>query len=81
LESIPDEQLLSHYKDGGRAPYHPKMMLKIILYGYTQKKYSCREIQKLTKENIPSMWLAAMQQPNFRTINEFRGIQPDARSD
>ncbi len=75
VECVPDEQLFSHYKGGGRASYHPKMMLKIILYGYTQKVYSCRGIEKLTKENIPTMWLAAMQQPDFRTINEFRGVR------
>src|SRR5690606_8193504 len=65
VESVTDEQLFSYYKGGGRASYHPKMMLKIILYGYTQKVYSCRGIEKLTKENIPAMWLAAMQQPDF----------------
>ena len=75
VESVTDEQLFSYYKGGGRASYHPKMMLKIILYGYTQKVYSCRGIEKLTKENIPAMWLAAMQQPDFRTINEFRGVR------
>lgn len=32
VEVVPDEQLYSHYKGGGRASYHPKMMLKIILY-------------------------------------------------
>jgi transposase len=47
------------------------MMLKIILYGYT----SCRGIEKLTKENIPTIWLAAMQQLDFRTINEFRDVR------
>ncbi|MED0651188.1 IS1182 family transposase, partial [Aeribacillus composti] len=73
VEAIPDEQLFSHYKGGGRSSYHPKMMLKIILYAYSQKVYSCRGIEKLVKENIPAMWLSAMQQPDFRTINEFRG--------
>ncbi|MFD1458784.1 transposase, partial [Scopulibacillus daqui] len=73
VEAVPDDQLFSHYKGGGRSAYHPKMMLKIILYAYSQKVYSCRGIEKLTRENIPAMWLAAMQQPDFRTINEFRG--------
>nr|WP_245934824.1 transposase [Anoxybacillus vitaminiphilus] len=73
VEAVPDELLFSHYKGGGRSSYHPKMMLKIILYAYSQKVYSCRGIEKLIKENIPAMWLAAMQQPDFRTINEFRG--------
>lgn len=48
-------------------------MLKVILFGYSQKVYSCRNIEQLTRENIPAMWLAAMQQPDYRTINEFRG--------
>jgi transposase len=73
VEAVPDEQLFSHYKGGGRSSFHPKMMLKIILFGYSQKIYSCRGIEKLIRENIPAMWLAAMQQPDFRTINEFRG--------
>ncbi len=73
VEAVPNEQLFSHYKGGGRSSFHPKMMLKIILFGYSQKVYSCRGIEKLIRENIPAMWLAAMQQPDFRTINEFRG--------
>uniref|UniRef100_UPI003F83A397 IS1182 family transposase n=1 Tax=Bacillus subtilis TaxID=1423 RepID=UPI003F83A397 len=73
VEVVPDKTLFSHYKGGGRSSFHPKMMLKIILFGYSQKVYSCRGIEKLIRENIPAMWLAAMQQPDFRTINEFRG--------
>lgn len=73
VEAVPDEILFSYYKGGGRSSFHPKMMLKIILFAYSQKVYSCRGIEKLIKESIPAMWLAAMQQPDFRTINEFRG--------
>ncbi|MGG3644336.1 transposase, partial [Bacillus gobiensis] len=75
VEAIPDKQLFQHYPGGGRPPFHPKMMLKVILFAYSQKEYSCREIEKLTQENLPTMWLAAMQQPDFRTINDFRGIR------
>nr|WP_236546414.1 IS1182 family transposase [Anoxybacillus sp. PDR2] len=81
VESVPDELLFSHYKGGGRSSYHPKMMLKIILYSYSQKVYSCRGIEKLIKENLPAIWLAAMQQPDFRTINEFRGERMKALMD
>ncbi|KYC63173.1 hypothetical protein B4100_0333 [Heyndrickxia coagulans] len=38
-----------NFKGGGRASYHPKMMLKIILYGYIQRIYSSRGIKILTK--------------------------------
>lgn len=81
IEAIPDEQLFAHYTGGGRSSYHPKMMLKVILYGYSQKVYSCRGIEKLLQENIPAMWLAAMQQPDFRTLNEFRGVRMKALMD
>ncbi|MFK4998269.1 transposase [Bacillus sp. N9] len=37
VESIPDEQLFAHYSGGGRSSFHPKMMLKVILYAYSQK--------------------------------------------
>ena len=73
VEAIPDAQLFAHYTGGGRSPFHPKMMLKVILYAYSQKVYSCRGIADMTKENLPAIWLAAMQKPDFRTINEFRG--------
>ena len=75
VESIPDQQLFAHYTGGGRSSYHPKMMLKVILFGYSQKVYSCRGIEKLLRENLPAMWLAAMQQPDFRTLNDFRGVR------
>lgn len=39
IEAIPDEQLFAYYRGGGRSSYHPKMMLKVILYGYSQKVY------------------------------------------
>ncbi|MGG4147629.1 IS1182 family transposase, partial [Paenibacillus algorifonticola] len=81
IEAIPDERLFAHYTGGGRSSFHPKMMLKVILFGYSQKIYSCRGIEKLLQENIPAMWLAAMQQPDFRTLNDFRAVRMKAFMD
>lgn len=61
------------YKGGGASSYHPKMLLKILFYGYLNNIYSCRKLAKATTENIHFMWLSGGQQPDFRTINEFRG--------
>ncbi|MRN56630.1 transposase [Paenibacillus monticola] len=60
------------YPGGGRDSYHPKMLTKIIIYAYTQRIYSSRQIAKAVRENIPFMWLAGRQRPDFRTINRFR---------
>lgn len=78
VESIPDELLFSHYVGGGRAPYHPKMLLKVILYAYTQKTYSSRSMKRMVEESLPAMWLAGMQKPDHRTINDFRGVRMPA---
>ena len=75
VESMPDSVLYAYYTGGGCAPYHPKMLLKVILFAYTQKVYSSRGIEKMLHENIPMMWLAAFQKPDHRTINEFRGVR------
>ncbi|CAM4493524.1 transposase [Paenibacillus tarimensis] len=48
------------------------MLTKIIIYAYTQRIYSSRQIAKAVRENIMFMWLAGRQRPDFRTINWFR---------
>lgn len=61
------------YPGGGRPPYHPKLMAKILVYAYTQRLYSSRQIAKAVREQIPFLWLTGRQTPDFRTINGFRG--------
>ena len=73
VDELNVEPLLAKYHLDGRASYHPVMMLKLIIYAYTQKIYSCRKIAKLARENIMAMWLCDSNQPDFKTINTFRG--------
>jgi transposase len=65
--------LLAKYKGGGTSSYHPKMMLKVFIYAYTQQIFSSRRIAKALRETIPFMWLSGNNRPDFRTINRFRG--------
>ena len=60
------------YKGGGTSSYHPKMLLKVIVYAYAVQVYSGRQIAKGLRENIPFMWLSGGNRPDFRTINRFR---------
>ena len=73
IERINVEPLLRKYKGGGTSSYHPKMMLKVIVYAYTQRIYSSRQIAKAVRENVNFLWLSGGNQPDFRTINSFRG--------
>jgi len=68
--SVLDEQ----YEGGGTSAYHPVMMLKVILYAYSQRIFSSRRIAKALRENTHFLWLSRMNQPDFRTVNRFRGV-------
>jgi transposase len=72
IDKMSIEPLLRQYKGGGTSSYHPKMMLKVLVYAYTQKLYSSRQIAKALRENIHFMWLSGNNTPDFRTINRFR---------
>lgn len=72
IERMNIEPLLKKYKGGGTSSYHPKMMLKVLVYAYSQKIYGSRRIAKALRENIHFMWLSAQNEPDFRTINRFR---------
>jgi len=72
IDGMAIDQVLSTYKGGGTSSYHPKMLLKILVYGYVEKIYSSRMIEKACHENVCFMWLSGMQQPDHNTINSFR---------
>lgn len=71
VERVDDSLFAAAYSGGGRHSYHLKMLTKVVLHAYTQRLYSSRQIAKAVREHIPFMWLAARQQPDFRTINRF----------
>lgn len=72
IDSLRLENFRKLYKERGRSPYHPKMMLKSVLYGYMNNIYSCRKIASALKRDIHFIWLAGYEQPDFNTINRFR---------
>src|SRR3989337_377366 len=72
VERIDIEPLLNEYKGGGTSSYHPRMMLKVLVYAYTQKVNSSRQIAKALRENVNFMWISGNNRPDFRTINRFR---------
>ena len=65
------------YNGMGRCPYHPRMMLKVIIYAYMNNIYSCRRIEQLLLRDIHFIWLAGYEKPDFITINRFRNRLKD----
>jgi len=62
----------------GQPPYDPLMMTKVLVYGYCIGVFSSRRIEKRLVEDIAFRVLAAGNQPNFRTISDFRKIHLQA---
>jgi transposase len=60
-------------KDGrGQAAYEPRMMVRVLLYGYCTGSYSSRKIEAKTYEDIGFRYLAADEHPDHSTLAEFR---------
>ena len=56
----------------GRAAYHPKMMVKVFIYAYCHGITSSRRIARGLENDVGLRYLSANQQPDFRTIADFR---------
>jgi transposase len=50
IDSLDLTKLYERYEGGGRSSFHPAMMLKVVIYAYTQKIYTCRLIAKECRE-------------------------------
>lgn len=72
IDKLDLSRLKKLYKEQGRSPYHPKMMLKVIIYAYMNNVYSCRKIEKLLYRDTHYIWLSGNAKPDFITINRFR---------
>jgi len=72
VEKFSLEDFYRRIPEVGNPSYHPKLMVKIIFYALSNGLTSSREIAKRCCTDTAYMFLAAMQQPNFRTISKFR---------
>lgn len=66
------EILKEYQEERGYPPYHPVMMVVLILYGYCRGVYSSRKIGQACEERVDFMAVTALQKPDFRTISDFR---------
>jgi transposase len=66
----------SYYEreERGYPPYHPRMMTKLLVYGYCVGVFASRRLEKRVLEDVAFRVLAAGNEPDFRTLAEFRRI-------
>jgi transposase len=74
VEQLDLSAILREYEDEARGypPYHPVMLTKVLVYGYCVGVFSSRRIQRRLVEDVAFRVLAADNQPDFRTIADFR---------
>jgi transposase len=64
--------LAAHDEPRGMPPYHPAMMLKVLLYGYATGVRSSRRLEERLGSDVGFMYLAGQQRPGHKAIGEFR---------
>jgi transposase len=75
VESLDLTPITSVYEQGdgrGQPPYHPVLMIKLLLHAYCEGETSSRVILRKTYEDIGYRVLCVDQHPDFRTISDFR---------
>jgi transposase len=56
----------------GQPPYHPGMLVALLLYGYSRGIYSSRQLARACEERVDIMAVTGLNRPDFRTISDFR---------
>src|SRR3954452_193951 len=73
--------LACYGEERGFPPYHPGMMVALLLYGYSRGIYSSRQLARACEERVDVMAVTGLNQPDFRTIADFRKRHLAALSD
>jgi len=69
----------AYREDGwGSAAYHPVMMVKVLLYGFSVGVVSSRKVERALRQDVGFRYLAANQVPDYRTVNSFRTTHREA---
>jgi len=75
VEALDLSGIMNLYEEGdgrGRPPYHPALMVKLLLYGYCTGKLSSRKIEQATYDDVAFRVLSCNQQPDHDSIANFR---------
>ncbi len=72
VERLDTSALERSYGGGGSAPYHPKVLLALLFYGYATGVFSSRKLERATYDSVAFRFIAANTHPDHDTIATFR---------
>src|SRR5258705_11795252 len=62
----------TYTEERGNPPYHPRLMVTLLLYAYSTGTYSSRRMAAKLVDDVAYRFLAAGNAPDFRTLSDFR---------
>src|ERR671927_413005 len=72
IEGLDLRAMIGSYRGCGEAPYHPTILLGILVYGYATGVFSSRKLERATYDSVAFRFIAANQHPDHDTIAAFR---------
>ena len=72
VEQLDTSAIENKYSELGQNTYHPKILIKLLFYGYAVGDRSGRKISCKSETDTAYMYLSQMYKPDFRTVNDFR---------
>lgn len=77
FQQLDTSSLESKFSRKGQNAYHPRMIVSVLVYAYSQGVFSSRQIEKRCSEDLSFMYISGMNCPNFRVLSDFRKNNAD----
>lgn len=72
ISQLDTSEVEKNYSVLGQHAYHPRLIVGILIYAYSNGIFSSRQIEKLSYEHLGFMYISHMSCPNFRVLSDFR---------
>jgi transposase len=72
VEQLDLKSMERAYGTSGSAPYHPALLLSVLVYGYATGVFSSRKLENATYDSVAFRFVAADEHPDHNTLNTFR---------
>lgn len=72
VEQLDLKSMERAYGTSGSAPFHPALLLSVLVYGYATGVFSSRKLENATYDSVAFRFVAADEHPDHNTLNTFR---------
>src|SRR5438309_8109211 len=72
IDGLDLRAMIGSYRGSGEAPYHPKLLLGLLVYGYATGVFSSRKLERASYDSVAFRFIAANEHPDHDTIATFR---------